>query len=87
MTPSTVELRRSDDGNNFRLKGYLEQMTALESDRMSKSWISWVVFLAIWFLAAAIGSVFTADSVKTWYPTLAKLAGTPPAWVFGPSQI
>ena len=65
-------------------KAYPEPMTALESDRMSKSWISWVVFLAICFLAAAIGSWFTADSVKTWYPTLAKPAGTPPPWVFGP---
>src|SRR5512146_33513 len=68
----------------FELKEYLEQMTARERDRMSKSWISWVVFLAVCFLAAAIGSWFTADSVKTWYPTLAKPWGTPPAWVFGP---
>jgi translocator protein len=59
-------------------------MTALESDRMSKSWIYWVAFVGICFLVAAIGSWFTADSVKTWYPTLAKPAGTPPAWVFGP---
>jgi tryptophan-rich sensory protein len=59
-------------------------MTAPESDRMYKSWIYWVAFVAICFLAAAIGSVFTADSVKTWYPTLTKPAGTPPAWVFGP---
>ena len=32
----------------------------------------------------ASGSVFTASSVKTWYPGLLKPAGTPPPWVFGP---
>jgi tryptophan-rich sensory protein len=41
-------------------------------------------FIAICFLAAAIGSWFTAKSVKTWYSILTKPAGTPPAWVFGP---
>ena len=51
---------------------------------MSKEWISWGVFVAVCFVAAAIGSWFTAASVKSWYPTLLKPAGTPPAWVFGP---
>ena len=51
---------------------------------MSKWWISWSVFVAICFLAAAIGSSFTAASVKSWYPSLLKPAGTPPSWVFGP---
>lgn len=51
---------------------------------MTKSWISWVVLVAICFLAAAIGSWFTAGSVKSWYPGLVKPVGTPPAWVFGP---
>ncbi len=50
---------------------------------MSK-WIALCVFIGICFVAAAIGSWFTAGSVKTWYPTLLKPAGTPPAWVFGP---
>ncbi len=36
------------------------------------------------FLAAGLGSVFTATSVNTWYPALAKPPWTPPAWVFGP---
>ena len=51
---------------------------------MSKRWISWGVFVAICFLAAAIGSWFTAASVKSWYPGLVKPMATPPAWVFGP---
>ncbi len=50
---------------------------------MSK-WIGLGAFIAICFLAAAIGSWFTAASVNSWYPTLMKPAGTPPAWVFGP---
>lgn len=34
--------------------------------------------------AGLIGSFFTLDSVRTWYPTLIKPALNPPAWVFGP---
>ncbi len=50
---------------------------------MSK-WLGLCVFIAVCFLAAGIGSWFTAASVKSWYPTLIKPTGTPPAWVFGP---
>ena len=46
--------------------------------------ISWIVFVAICFGAAAVGAWFTDSSVKTWYPGLLKPAGTPPSWVFGP---
>ena len=51
---------------------------------MSKDWVGWIVLVAVCFGAAAIGSVFTASSVKTWYPALLKPAGTPPSWLFGP---
>jgi len=34
--------------------------------------------------AGLIGSVFTAQSVQTWYPTLAKPFFTPPSWIFAP---
>ena len=51
---------------------------------MSDKWISWVIFVVICFGAAAVGSLFTASSVRTWYPGLLKPAGTPPSWVFGP---
>ncbi len=51
---------------------------------MFKQWIGWCAFVMICFLAAAVGSWFTGASVKSWYPTLLKPAGTPPAWVFGP---
>lgn len=36
------------------------------------------------FLAAFIGSYFTAGSVKSWYPTLVKPPLNPPTWLFGP---
>ena len=51
---------------------------------MSSKWMSWIVFVAITFGAAAVGGWFTGSSVKTWYPGLLKPAGTPPSWVFGP---
>ena len=51
---------------------------------MSRDWIALVVFIGICFAVAASGSVFTAGSVKTWYPGLLKPPGTPPPWVFGP---
>ena len=37
-----------------------------------------------WFAVAGLGGWLTAQSVSTWYPTLAKPAFNPPAWVFGP---
>ncbi len=51
---------------------------------MFKHWLAWCAFVATCFVAAAIGSRFTAASVMSWYPTLSKPPGTPPAWVFGP---
>src|SRR4051794_28899555 len=41
-------------------------------------------FLIVTFAAAAIGTVATLQSVKTWYPTLAKPSWTPPGALFGP---
>ena len=51
---------------------------------MPSKLMSWIVFIAISFGAAAVGGWFTDSSVKTWYPGLLKPAGTPPSWVFGP---
>jgi translocator protein len=49
-----------------------------------KSLLSLALFLVASFSAAALGSLFTASSVRTWYPELQKPAGTPPPWLFGP---
>lgn len=43
-----------------------------------------VVFFAICLGAGGLGSFFTANSVRDWYPRLLKPPGTPPSWVFGP---
>ena len=51
---------------------------------MSRDWIALLIFIVICFAVAATGSVFTAGSVKTWYPGVRKPPGTPPSWVFGP---
>ncbi len=40
--------------------------------------------VAVSFLAAAVGSFFTAGAVETWYPALAKPWFNPPGWVFAP---
>lgn len=42
------------------------------------------ISLALPLLAGLAGSVFTAESVSTWYLTLEKPAWNPPSWVFGP---
>ena len=36
------------------------------------------------FLASAIGGLFTASSVSTWYVELNKPVFNPPSWIFGP---
>jgi translocator protein len=41
-------------------------------------------FVAVTFVAAAIGSAATFRGVATWYPTLVKPAWTPPSALFGP---
>jgi benzodiazapine receptor len=51
---------------------------------MAKDGLALLGFLVICFVAAAIGSSFTARSVTTWYANLQKPAGTPPSWIFGP---
>jgi len=51
---------------------------------MPRDWVALLICVGICFTLAASGSVFTASSVKTWYPCLIKPAGTPPPWVFGP---
>ena len=56
----------------------------LSAPMSSQGWMSWIAFVVICFIAAGLGSVATASSVKTWYPQLLKPPRTPPSWVFGP---
>ena len=43
-----------------------------------------VIFLAVCLGVGSIGGMWTAKSVKTWYPTLKKPSWNPPAFVFAP---
>jgi len=47
-------------------------------------WLVLILFLAICLGAGGLGSFFTSNSVRNWYPRLTKPRGTPPSWVFGP---
>jgi tryptophan-rich sensory protein len=49
-----------------------------------RSAVGLVVILAITFLAAVAGMVFTSQSVPTWYQSLHRPDWTPPDWIFGP---
>lgn len=51
---------------------------------MGIHWIKLIVSIAVTNLAGLIGSLFTMDSVRTWYTTLQKPGFNPPNWVFGP---
>lgn len=54
---------------------------------MIKSIPKLIISLIISQLAGAIGSLFTMDSISSWYLTLAKPELTPPNYVFGPVWI
>jgi len=47
-------------------------------------WIKLIISIVICLLAGAIGALFTADSVGTWYLTLSKPSFNPPPWIFAP---
>ena len=46
-----------------------------------------VLFILASQLAGIIGSVFTANSVRTWYVDINKPDFNPPGWIFGPVWI
>lgn len=50
---------------------------------MKKAW-KLIVTLGVSYLAAFVGSLFTANSVTDWYAALQKPWFTPPAWLFAP---
>ncbi len=51
--------------------------------KIRKAW-KLIVALGVSYLAAFVGSLFTATSVKDWYQALQKPWFTPPVWLFGP---
>ena len=42
------------------------------------------ISIAIPLMAGVIGSIFTSQSVSTWYQTIEKPSFSPPNWLFGP---
>ena len=49
-----------------------------------RSRVALAVALGLPLAVGALGSLATASSVRTWYPTLRKPPFNPPGWVFGP---
>ena len=47
-------------------------------------WLSFIAFILLCLVVEIVGSVWTRETVSTWYPTLVKPAWTPPDWLFGP---
>ena len=52
--------------------------------KQKQLWMSFVFFILLCFIVQIVGSVWTKDTVSTWYPTLVKPSWTPPDWIFGP---
>src|SRR5579862_8122577 len=53
--------------------------------RMSRNpWVTFALFVGLCFAVAAIGSIWTSRSVRTWYVRLQKPSFNPPSWIFGP---
>ena len=46
--------------------------------------IKFAASLGACYLAAFIGSIFTAPEISTWYATLVRPSFAPPDWLFGP---
>jgi translocator protein len=49
-----------------------------------KDILSLGISIAIPLMAGVIGSIFTSESVSTWYQTIEKPSFSPPNWLFGP---
>lgn len=52
--------------------------------KQKQLWISFVIFILLCLIVEIVGSVWTKQTVLTWYPTLTKPSWTPPDWIFGP---
>lgn len=54
------------------------------SRRLARDWPWLPLWLILCFGVAALGGLWTAQSIPTWYPTLQKPSWNPPSWLFGP---
>ena len=46
--------------------------------------LTFIVFIILCFTAAALGSIFTNSSLKSWYPSIKKPSWNPPNRIFAP---
>lgn len=60
------------------------QPSPVVKQEVKQGWPSLLVALSLPFIAAAIGSSATQQSVDNWYQTLRKPQWNPPSWIFGP---
>jgi len=51
---------------------------------MANKYLYLIAFILACEMAGVIGSVFTSESVSTWYLTIEKPDFNPPSWVFAP---
>jgi benzodiazapine receptor len=51
---------------------------------MKIDWLRLILSIVIASLAGFIGSLFTMNSVRTWYQTIKRPDWNPPNWLFGP---
>jgi benzodiazapine receptor len=54
---------------------------------MKKTILAIIISIIIAQLAGAIGSIFTASNIETWYVFLEKPSFAPPSWLFAPAWI
>lgn len=52
--------------------------------KQNRLWTSFAIFIFLCLIVQIVGSLWTKESVSTWYPTLVKPSWTPPDWIFGP---
>jgi len=43
-----------------------------------------IISILLPFIISGIGSIFTSNSISTWYAELIKPSFNPPSWIFGP---
>jgi tryptophan-rich sensory protein len=50
----------------------------------ARHWLALVGFVVLTLSVAALSGAATADTVRSWYPSINKPSWTPPSWLFGP---
>lgn len=81
-TDLPTHARPSEDSRSVAARGGAEYHAGMK--QAVRKWLGLGAFLGASFAAGAIGSIFTASAVGTWYATLARPSFTPPSWIFGP---